>query len=180
MGFPKQSIQIEGTNIIQHLVERLGPQFDEVLLVGDGPPAVHSDKLRVIRDLLQVQSPLVGIHSGLAAAANDLCFAVACDMPCVLPQLVEMILGSAGETDVAVPVINGYYEPLCAAYRQTAVPAIERALRSERYKVADIYEDLRIREIHESDIRAIDPQLRSFININTRHDLALLANRDRP
>jgi molybdopterin-guanine dinucleotide biosynthesis protein A len=177
MGFPKHEIQIGRTNIVEHLIERLRPQFDEVLLVGTHLPSACRVGVRVIRDLLPVRSPLVGIYSGLAAAANDLCFVVACDMPCVLPALVEMILSSAQEADVAVPVVDGYYEPLCAAYRRTAIPVIERALHSACYRITAVYEHLRIREVPRSDIQTIDPDLQSFVNINTRQDLAVFLGR---
>ena len=175
MGFPKHLIRLGGTTIIEHLAVGLGARFDEVLVVGSDLPPALPHRIRRVGDLLPMQNPLVGIYSGLTAAINDLCFVLACDMPYVMPPLVDVIVRSIQEADVAVPVVSGHFEPLCAAYRRAVIPAARQTLDSRNYKVAALYEHIRVQKVHETALRIADPDLQSFININTKRELAALS-----
>ncbi|MBU0595510.1 molybdenum cofactor guanylyltransferase, partial [Candidatus Bipolaricaulota bacterium] len=118
LGFPKHQLIVDGRRVIDTLHERLSPRFVETIVVGreieDLPPDV-----RLVHDLYHIRSPLVGIHAGLTASTTDLTFVVACDMPTVEPSLVAHLLDQSSGFDVVVPVVRGYYEPLCAVYRRT-------------------------------------------------------------
>ena len=174
MGQPKHLLPTSRGTMIDHLHERLSPIFSETLLVGRELPH-ELPELRMVEDLLPTRSPLVGIYSGLAAAQTDLCFVLACDMPFVRSRLVEELLSRAFDADVVVPIVHGYYEPLCAVYRKSAIPVIETALERNELKVTMIYEYLRLCVVPEEEIRVLDPDLSSFINLNTPHELPLLA-----
>lgn len=174
MGQPKHLLSTSRGTIIDHLHACLSPSFSETLLVGR-ELSHELPKLRMVEDLHPARSPLVGIYSGLAAAQTDLCFVLACDMPFVRSRLVEELLSRAFDADVVVPVVRGYYEPLCAIYRKSAIPVIATALERNDLKVTKIYEYLRLCAVPEEEIRVLDPDLSSFINLNTPHELPLLA-----
>ena len=174
MGQPKHLLPTSCGTVIDHLHAYLSPIFSETLLVGR-ELSHELPELRMVEDLHPARSPLVGIYSGLAAAQTDLCFVLACDMPFVRSRLVEELLLRAFDADVVVPVVRGYYEPLCAVYRKSAIPVIATALESNELKVTRIYEYLRLCAVPEEEIRVLDPDLSSFINLNTPHELPLLA-----
>jgi molybdopterin-guanine dinucleotide biosynthesis protein A len=174
MGQPKHLLPTSRGTVIDHLHERLSSIFSETLLVGR-ELSHELPKLRTVEDLHPARSPLVGIYSGLAAAQTDLCFVLACDMPFVRSRLVEELLSRAFDADVVVPIVRGYYEPLCAVYRKSAIPVIATALERNDLKVTKIYEYLRLCAVPEEEIRVLDPDLSSFINLNTPHELPLLA-----
>jgi molybdopterin-guanine dinucleotide biosynthesis protein A len=174
MGQPKHLLSTPRGTVIDHLHARLSPIFSETLLVGRGLPH-ESPGLRTVEDLYPVRSPLVGIYSGLAAAETDLCFVLACDMPFVRSRLVEDLLSRAFDADAVVPVVRGYHEPLCAVYRKSAIPVIATALANKEFKVTGIYKHLRLYAVPEEEIRVLDPDLSSFINLNTPRELPLLA-----
>jgi len=174
MGQPKQLLPTSCGTVIDHLHTCLSPSFSETLLVGRELPH-ELPKLRTVEDLHPARSPLVGIYSGLAAAQTDLCFVLACDMPFVRSRLVEELLSRAFDADVVVPIVHGYYEPLCAIYRKSAIPVIATALERNELKVTRIYEYLRLCAVPEEEIRVLDPDLSSFINLNTPRELPLLA-----
>jgi len=148
--------------------------FTETLVVGRNLVPLGGN-VRVVEDLYLARSPLVGIYSGLLAAKTDLSFVVACDMPFVRASLVEHILSRSSSADVCVPIVNGYYEPLCAAYRRTAIPAIAEAIGRGTLKVTAPYDDLNPRTISEDELRRFDRDLVSFTNLNVPHQLELLA-----
>ena len=172
MGQPKHLLLTSRGTLIEHLDLRLRHLFSETLAVGrDLAPM----RLRTVSDLCVAQSPLVGIYSGLLASETDINFVLACDMPFVNPTLVSYLISCVGDVDVVVPIVNGYYEPLCAVYRKQAIPVIGEVLDRNVLKVTEIYSDLLVREVPEQRLRAFDSELTSFINLNTPRELALLS-----
>ena len=73
----------------------------------------------------------------------------------------------------AMPSVAGILQPLCAAYRRdaamTALAAMEAAGERRLTTVADRIE---VRAIEEAELRVIDPDLRSLLNVNTFEDYA--------
>lgn len=170
MGTPKHLLSTPQGRIIDRLRASLGPLFVETLVVGREIPDM-GEGLRAVEDLYPLRSPLVGIYSGLQAASTDVTLVVACDMPLVRKGLVAHLLSRASGVDVVVPVVRGYYEPLCAVYRRSVLAEIRGALDRGELKVASVYERLRVREMGEHRVRAVDPELSSFVNLNTKRDL---------
>jgi len=166
MGFPKHRLTVGGERILDRLCRRLGPLFVETIVAGRDLGELPND-VRMTEDCYAVRSPLVGIHAGLAASRTDLAFVSACDMPHVEPSLVEFLLEQAAGADVVVPVVRGYYEPLCAVYRRSCIGPIERLIEGGTLKVSALYDRVRRREITEPSIRQHDSDLRSFSNLNT-------------
>ena len=91
-------------------------------------------------------------------------------MPYVEHGLVAHLLGAEADMDVVVPVIRGYYEPLCTVYRTTCLRAIGRSIEGGILKIVHFYHEVRVREIPEEEILEFDPTLRSFVNLNTPAD----------
>ncbi|MFC2099356.1 molybdenum cofactor guanylyltransferase [Candidatus Bipolaricaulota bacterium] len=168
MGFPKHQLAIDGERVIDRLHERLSPLFVETIVVGRDIEELPSG-VRLVGDLYAVRSPLVGIHGGLTVSTTDLTFVVACDMPHIEPALVEHLLGQAGGADVVVPVVRGYYEPLCAVYRKSCLTPIDRMLRERDLKVSALYSRVQSREVAQNDLEQLDPTLRTFANLNVPH-----------
>ena len=173
MGVPKYLLPTPRGRIIDHLYNRLSALFSELLLVGKGIPSVGSN-WRVVKDILPEYGALVGIYTGLLASRNDTCFVLACDMPFIVPELVIHLL-SIDAADVVVPIVRGHYEPLCAVYRKSALPAIRWALDHGDMRVTGVYSALHVRTIPAVELRRFDPNLSSFINLNTPHQLELLS-----
>ncbi len=174
MGLPKHLLPASGGTVIEHLIGKLSPLFVETLVVGRKLSLERG--FRIVEDSRFEQCPLVGIVSGLLASKTDLCFVLACDLPFIKPELVRYLLSRAEDVDIVVPIINGYYEPLCAAYRRTAIPVIQETLDQGVLKITKIYDRLRLCKVPESEIRRFDPELSSFINLNTPRELILLSS----
>jgi len=79
---------------------------------------------------------------------------------------VEFLLEQATGADAVVPVVRGYYEPLCAVYRRTCIAPIEDLIERGVLKVSALYEPVRLREVGEELVLQHDPELRSFTNLN--------------
>ena len=64
------------------------------------------------------------------------------------------------------------WQTLHAIYGKRCLPAIESRIRAGNRQVIGFFEDVRIREIDEPEIRIWDRNLRSFFNANTPEALA--------
>ena len=138
MGRDKAWLEIDGLPLVQRVVHRLASLAGEVLFSArePGPYAALCARLplpaAVVLDRYPDAGPLAGLEAGLAAAAHELVFAVATDMPFVNPALVSHLLDLSEGYDAVVPLTpHGDTlepEPLHAVYRRTCLPAIRAQL----------------------------------------------------
>jgi molybdopterin-guanine dinucleotide biosynthesis protein A len=170
MGFPKHLLPAIGGTITDYIINRLGHLFPEVIVVGRGIKSTRPD-VRVVEDVRQTRTPLVGILSGLLSANTPSVFVIGCDMPFVRKRLIYCITSKEGAVyDVVIPVVRGYYEPLCALYSSSAVPVITQYLNSGGSRVTGFFGSAAVFGINEREVRQVDPALVSFINMNTPRD----------
>ncbi len=75
--------------------------------------------------------------------------------------------------DAAMPTVEGFPQPLCAAYRREPTGAALLAMEAigER-RLSAVSGRLSVKVIDEVMLRAIDTDLRSFLNVNTAEDYA--------
>jgi molybdenum cofactor guanylyltransferase len=176
-GEHKGLLVVDGRTILDAELGVLRSLFDEILLVANDPEPYRRFGLPIVGDRRAGCGPLGGLHAALGAAGADRLFLCACDMPALSDDAVRLVVEGDPAADVVVPVVGGRPEPLHARYAKTCLEAIERALDSGRHKMAGFFLDLRVREIPEASLRAIDPELRFLRNVNTPEDLEALLRR---
>ena len=170
MGYPKHLLPAAGGTLMDQIIDKLGSIFSEVLVAGRGLEPNRSDA-RFIEDLNLIRSPLVGILSGMKESKNPYLFVIGCDMPFISLDLIRHLTSRINSvSDIVIPVVNGYYEPLCAIYSNSIVDRISQYLDSGGRKVTGFFESVKVTEIPESSIRFCDPLLKSFINLNTPNE----------
>ncbi|GBD28665.1 Molybdenum cofactor guanylyltransferase [bacterium HR31] len=91
---------------------------------------------------------------------------VACDLPFVKPRLLCGLAEFARGADAAVPLTDRPH-PLCAVYRRDAAGVAEEVLRAGGRSVRELLGRLHVRYVTEDLLRAWDPELASFVNVNT-------------
>lgn len=172
IGLDKGEVEIGGRRQWVRAADKMRLLFSEVVYVTNDHDFVspYPDMI-VAHDEVPHLGPLGGIMAGLKAAANDRVFVVAYDMPFVVPELVRFLCGLDPEADVIVPVIAGEYEPLHAVYDRSCLSRIRSQLKSGRRKIVDFYKDVNLRAVDESELREVEPGLRTFFNINTWDDV---------
>ena len=165
MGRPKPWIEVGNTVLLRYVVERLSPAFSEVM-VSFGEPEQMEQLVpyRVVFDRKRSAGPLAGLEAGLLAAHHSVLFAVGCDMPYVEPSTAELAVAAARNCDAAIPRHDGLFEPVCGAYRKTALPAITHALDAGNYVAHDVAEYLDV-----TWLEGLDPT--QFESLNTPGDL---------
>jgi molybdopterin-guanine dinucleotide biosynthesis protein A len=165
MRRPKAWVEVGDTYLLRFVADRLAPAFSEVL-VSFGEPEQLEEPVpyRVVFDRKASAGPLGGLEAGLVAARNEVMFVVACDMPYVTQEVAQMAIAAARGCDAAIPRIDGRPEPVCGAYRRSALPFITGALNAGRFKAADLAAELDV-----TWLEGLDPQL--FRSLNTPQDL---------
>lgn len=176
-GRNKAFLEVGGKPILDRLIGTLQPFFGEILLVTRQPELYAERPVRVVRDIIEARSSLTGVHAGLVNAGADFAFVVPCDAPFIQPALIRLLLDEIDPAvDVVVPVIDQYYEPLCAIYSKRCLGPIEAQLTRGDFKITRFFEKVRVKAIPLETIRQVDARMRSFFNINTPE--ALKASRD--
>jgi molybdopterin-guanine dinucleotide biosynthesis protein A len=187
-GRSKALVEVGGRAILDRQLEVLRPRFAAgamaAVLAADAGPAdaapFAARQLVLLRDVAGGQGPLAGLAAALAWAGESWLLAVACDMPLMEPRVVETILARASRADIAVPRAGGRVQPLLAGYSPRCAALVARRLADGARKMSDLPDAARaaglvVDEIDEREIRNLDPDLRTFANINRESDLAELA-----
>ena len=167
MGANKAFLELDGRPLIEVVIGLVGEVCAEVLVVArDASPYGHLG-VTVVEDQFPGVGVLGGLHAGLMAAAHDLILAVGCDMPFLSPDLLRAFVAWADGFDVVILRRGEWVDPLHAVYRQTCLAPMEAAVRSGQRRIVSFFPQVRVRSLTVEDVSALDPDLRSFRNINT-------------
>lgn len=114
------------------------------------------------------QGPLAGLAVGLAQVPAWALF-LACDLPFLQVDLLRTLIELAAQTDAdaVVPLVDGRSQVLCALYHRRCLPAVQSLLADHTLRVRELLASVRVRHVHEVELRPADPGLRSFVNANT-------------
>ena len=160
MGRPKAWLEVGDTILLRWVADRLAPEFEEVLVSFAEPEQLEQPvPYRVVFDRKASAGPMAGIEAGLSAARRDPVFVIACDMPYVTHDIAAMAVAAARTCDAAVPRIDGRPEPVCAAYRKSALPIITAALDAGNRRAADVLAGLEVTWLED-----ISPDLVRSVN----------------
>jgi molybdopterin-guanine dinucleotide biosynthesis protein A len=139
MGRDKALLPLGGRTLLEHVAAQVRAAAGSVTVVG--PPERYGRLgLTVVPDVIAGCGPLGGILTALTRSPAEWNLIVACDLPGVTTARLRNLLGAAEQTeaDCLMPVgAGGRPEPLCAVWRRTCLPAVQRAVREGRYKVTE-------------------------------------------
>ena len=167
-GLNKAFLKLNGKPILQWLLESLQQNFDDILLVTRQPELYQEWPVKVVTDIYTARSSLTGIHAGFVNAPSQYIFAIGCDTPFLRPELTQLLLDEvSADQDAVVPFYGGHFQPLCAVYAQRCLTVVEKQLNAKHYKIIDFFDQIRIKKITGAKLKQVDPQMTSFLNVNT-------------
>ncbi len=184
-GRQKSLIEIDGTPILERQLDVLAPRVRQVLLaIAPAAPALPvparwATRVSTVADDAEDAGPLAGIAVALAACTAPWLLVVAGDLPWLQPGLIDALLAAAShdadDLDAIAPRVAGLPEPLLALYAARLAPIAARRLADGRRKASGLLTDegLRVRWLDEPALRAADPALASFRDVDTPADLQL-------
>ena len=171
-GSNKAFLKLGKKRIIDRILGVLQSLFDEIVIISNIPSDYLEWDVLIGADLYPVRSSLTGIHAGLFYSNRSYSFITACDTPFLKKELIEAIVSQTDpEYDIVVPYTSKGFEPLCALYSQNCLKVIENRIVSGKLKINYLFEHVRTRKVKEETLKAYDPELNSFINVNTPGEL---------
>jgi molybdopterin-guanine dinucleotide biosynthesis protein A len=123
-----------------------------------------------VADEHEEKGPLAGIEAGLKAleAVCRFAFVVGCDVPVLVPRLAEELLRIARQHDcrAVTPVEGERVFGMTAVYRTDTWSKANELISKNSLRVSELAERLSARKVELAELRAFDPELVSFLNIN--------------
>jgi len=181
LGVDKGLRLLAGKPLVNHIVESICDHVDEVIVVVASEEQKENyqqalDAALIVTDMYSEGSPLVGLMTGLSFCKYPYAFVVACDMPFIRDEAVEMLFAEAeGREGAVFEKPNGWIEPLAAVYH------VDTALREAECLYGE--GDLRVRMIFLSlddvalipveRLRVVDPELRTFFDTDSEESFVM-------
>jgi molybdopterin-guanine dinucleotide biosynthesis protein A/molybdopterin converting factor small subunit len=167
MGRPKALLPFDGEPLIGHVVRILKKMFAETVVVAAPEQELPDLPALLVRDEVAYQGPVSGIYHGLKASSNEVCFVTSCDAPFLNLTLISHLMSRISNYDVVVPYWEERFQPLHAVYRTGCAPLLRDQLERGELRPIFLYDKVRTWKIHEDEIRRLDPQGLSFLNMNS-------------
>jgi molybdopterin-guanine dinucleotide biosynthesis protein A len=174
MGTSKALLPFGPETMLQRVVRLLGGIVSPIVAVAAPEQELPDLPGSVIltRDEREGRGPLEGLRAGLKALPSDVdaAYATSCDVPLLVPGFVTRMIELAAGYDIAVMEIDGFPHPLSAVYRRSVLPQVEDLLAHDRLRPVFLFEAVRTRRVTPAEMAAVDPDLRTLRNLNTRED----------
>lgn len=165
----------QDVTFLGYLVSLLGEFCSETLIVARDQDHARDyvfPGVRVTIDETPGIGPLMGLYSGLCAIHTTHALVVAVDLPCVQPALLSFLLSQPLSADtLLVPLVQNIPQVLLALYPRSILPIVKQQLLQGRRDVRSLLQVAHVQFVEEAQLRQIDTQLRSFMNINTPDEL---------
>ncbi|MEP6997491.1 MAG: molybdenum cofactor guanylyltransferase MobA [Betaproteobacteria bacterium] len=165
----KGLVPLAGRPMIAHVLERLAPQVDDILINANQHQAEYAAFGHpVIADTLGgFAGPLAGLQVGLANASHALVATVPCDSPFLPADLVARLAAALESEGSQLAVARTFDQPhpVFALVRRAVLPHLTHFLEDGGRKIDAWYSGLRIVEVR------FDDEADAFRNINTADEL---------
>ena len=170
MGSIDKGLQMfRGKPMVAHVLERLAPQVDEVLINANRSLDEYAAfGHRVFADAIDgFAGPLAGLHIGMTHASHPLIATVPCDSPFLPPDLIERLSTAMAREDADLAVAKTFDQPhpVFCLTRSSLAPHLQAFLESGQRKIDKWYATLKVVEVPFDDEEA------AFSNINTVDEL---------
>ena len=176
-GRNKALVKFEGVALIERVLQTMGQIFHHLIIVTNTPEEYAYLQTPMIQDIIKGLGPLGGIYTGLRAMPDPKGFFVGCDMPFLNADLIRYMVTIRDDFDVVVPKISWKMEALHGLYDRRCRDRIEALINSGSYQIFRFFSEVSVRFVNEAEVRRFDPDLKSFLNINTPDELKRLGQK---
>jgi molybdenum cofactor guanylyltransferase len=168
MGGVDKGLQLlSGRPMIEHVIARLAPQVDEIVInANQNLEAYAQFGHAVVPDVTGgFAGPLAGLQAGLQAAKHSLVVTAPCDSPFLPQDLVRRLHAALAGNDLAVAKTGKQAHPVFALVRRGLLDHLTAYLNGGGRKIDAWYASLAVVEV------PFDDEAEAFSNINTREEL---------
>lgn len=165
LGGRKATVELAGRPLIDYplaAIEATGLEAVVVTKPGEAPES----SVRVLEEPAEPRHPLCGIVAALRLGRPVV--AVACDLPFVVPGLIELLAET--REPLVVPTLDDRPQPLLGRYEPSLLPRLEEALMREEPLTRTV-ESLAPRLFAEEELTPFGDPRRLLFNVNDPDDL---------
>ena len=179
-GQDKGVLELAHKPLIRHVVDAVSSVVDETIVVANSQERVTqytkamTADVQFVVDVCESNSPLIGALTGFGYAHGKYSLLLPFDTPFVSKEVVSLLFELCLNRAAVIPRWpNCQIEPLHAVYQtEPALEAAKTAVAEGKLNVRAMIEKLRgVRYVSTLVIQQLDPELRTFFNINTPVDL---------
>jgi molybdenum cofactor guanylyltransferase len=171
MGEEKGLAVFNGRPLIKYAIEILENVCDEVLISANNHQEEYAKfNCRVIADVHEGVGPMGGLSACLEQSASRLNAVLSCDTPFIPADLFTYLAVKLDNQQAAIPVYQGYPEPLCGIYATNTLWYMNDLISKRQYKMMDLLDAIycvKVEINHTLPFFTED----MFLNINTGKDL---------
>jgi molybdopterin-guanine dinucleotide biosynthesis protein A len=190
----KAGLVVGGATCLERVCRAVGSVVPRVLVVaaaGQPLPGLLAE-VEIVRDASLAGGPLAGLRDGLRQAVGReppprWAFVTSCDAPLLSAAVVRLLfkLARSSAARVVVPLVDGHRQVLVSVMACDLLGSIEATVAvggGVRAMVDRLTasEPAAVRLVAAEEIVAVDPDLGSFLDIDTPEDLARLTIRGFP
>lgn len=169
----KATLKVCHKTLIQKVYDKAQLIFGDIIIVSSHHQDFYGINAHIIKDIIPIQSSMVGIVSGLLAAKTPYVFVLACDMPFITIKSIKHVLGEIHGEDIIIPRTENGFEPLHAAYNRSCISALLTLIGQQCFRITKVFPYVSVREVGNHPV-FIHERTSVFANINVREDLSLL------
>ena len=179
-GEDKGIIKLSSKPLLRRVVDSVSPVVDETVVVTSSKERaakyaeIVSADVKFAFDEHESKGPLIGALTGFRVATGEYALLVPFDTPFVSREVVTLLFELCVGKAATIPRWpNRQIEPLHAVYQsKLALKAAKSAIDDGRLDMRGMIERMQgVRFVSTLVIEQLDPELKTFFNINTPFDL---------
>jgi molybdopterin-guanine dinucleotide biosynthesis protein A len=168
MGQPKATVELRGRPLISYPLAALEQAGIESVVVAKRKSPLPDVEVPVWYERDEPSHPAVGIVTALQRSPSETLIVVGCDMPFLTSDLLSYIASLPDA--IAVPFVDGRFQPLLGRYPRTVAPSFAFGLGKE-ISLQQVVTDLGPLRLGEEELAGFGDVERLLFNVNTPEDL---------
>ncbi|MFN3976163.1 MAG: molybdenum cofactor guanylyltransferase MobA [Aquificaceae bacterium] len=173
-GEDKLLYKIGDKRTIEHTTETLKRVCDRVCVVAKDVAKFHFLKgVEFIKDLLERQYAIAGLYTALKSLYGEKALVISGDMPLIKEEVIKHLWINSSPP-LTLYKIKGKYYHLFAVYYKELLEPLEDYIEKGGKRLMDFVLNFPFKVLEEEEVWPYDPELISFINMNTKEEARLI------
>lgn len=169
-GEDKTLYLLNGKSMITHCIKNVCSVSEDIYIVSkDISKYSHLKNVKVVEDMLDIQTPLSGIYTACFHAQEPF-LVIGADMPFIKKEILYYLV-KHHKKQATLFEIDGFFEPLLAIYSPSIKDTIKSCIDENILSVNGVLKKLDLNVLSKSLAISLDKNLSSFYNINTKEDI---------
>jgi molybdopterin-guanine dinucleotide biosynthesis protein A len=168
MGQEKGMINFRGKPLIQFGIDLL-LRYTDRILISSSNSSYSQFGYEMVPDVLSGLGPAAGLTATLTNSETKWNIVIACDLPFLEAELINLMFEKTEGNHAVIPVHNGVMEPLAGLYTRGLGTYFEEAVAGGNYALHKILSNCKVHYFESGWLLEKYPNL--FSNFNTLKEL---------